>query len=61
MTMGSVSHVKEGKKDLVIDVHRFARLVVRLEDSLNVGFIVHHNSESPWWLRCIPNNTLVNY
>ena len=46
MTMGSVSHVGERKKDLVKDVHRLARLVVRLEDSPIGGFMVHHHSES---------------
>ena len=46
MTMGSVSHVEEYKKDLVKDVHRLARLGVRLEDSPSGGFMVHHNSES---------------
>ena len=35
MTMGSLSHVEEAKKDLVKDVHRLARLGVILEDSLN--------------------------
>ena len=29
LTMGSVSHVEEAKKDLVKDVHRYARLSVR--------------------------------
>ena len=46
MTMGSVSHVEEAKKDLVRDVHRMARLGVRLEDSPDGCFMVHHNSES---------------
>ena len=46
MTMGSVSHVEEDNKDLVKDVHRLAWLSVRLEDSPNGGFIVHHNSRS---------------
>ena len=46
MTMGSVLHFEEGKKDLVKEVHRLARLGVRLEDSPNDGFMVHHNSES---------------
>ena len=46
MTMGSVSHVEESKKDLFKDVHRLARLGVRLEDSPNGVFMVHHNSES---------------
>ena len=45
MTMGNVSHVNEVKKDLVKDVHRLARLGVRLDD-LNSGYMVHHNSES---------------
>ena len=46
MTIGSVSHTEEAKKDLVKDVNRMARLGVRLEHSLNGGFMVHHNSES---------------
>ena len=32
MTMGSVSHIEEGKKNIVKDVHRLAKLGVRLED-----------------------------
>ena len=46
MTMGSVSHNDEAKKDLVKDVHRLARLGVRLENSPNGCFMVHNNSES---------------
>ena len=46
LTMGSVSHVEESKKDLFKDVHRLARLGVRLEDSPNGDFILHHNSDS---------------
>ena len=46
LTMDSVSHVEEGKKDLAKYVHRFARLGVRLEDSPNGGFAVHNNSGS---------------
>ena len=45
MTMGNVSHIDKSKKDLVKDIHRLARLGVRLEDSSNGGFMVHHNSE----------------
>ena len=37
MTMGSVSHVVKAMKYLVKDVHRLARLGVRLEDSPNGG------------------------
>ena len=44
MTMGSVSHVEESKKDLVKYVHRLARLGARLEDSSNGSFMVHHPS-----------------
>ncbi|XP_069150485.1 uncharacterized protein [Solanum lycopersicum] len=46
MSMGCVSHVEEDKKELVKDVHRLARLGVRLDDSQNGGFMVHHNSDS---------------
>ena len=45
MTMGSVSQVKEEKKDLVKDVHRLACLGVHLEDSPIGGFMVHHNCD----------------
>ena len=40
MTMGSVSHVEEGRKNFIKDVHRLARLGVRLEDS------------PIWWFYC---------
>ena len=46
MIIGRVSHIDEANKDLVKDVHRLARLCVRLEDSLSGGFMVHHNSEA---------------
>ena len=46
MTMGSVSHIDEAKKDLVRDVHRLSTVGVRLEGSQKGGFTVHHNSES---------------
>ena len=46
ITMGSVSHVEEAKKDLVKGVHRFASLGIRLEYTPNGGFLVHRNSES---------------
>ena len=45
MTMGSVSHVEEAKKEIVKDVHRLDKLGVRLEDFPKGGFMVHHNSE----------------
>ena len=46
MTMGSVYHIEEPKKYLVKVVHSLATLGVRLDDSPNSGFMVHHNSES---------------
>ena len=46
MTMGSVSHLIEAKKDLAREVDKLARLGVRLESSLDGDAIVHHNSES---------------
>ena len=45
MIMGNVSHLEKSKKDLVKDVHRLDKFGVRLEDSQNGGFMVHHNSE----------------
>ena len=45
LSVGSVSHIDEDKKDLVNDVQSFSRLGVILEDSLNGHFMVHHNSE----------------
>ena len=59
MNMSSMSHIEASKKDLVKYVQRLGRLdvrledslnggfmVVRLEDSSNGGFIVHHNCKS---------------
>ena len=46
MTMVSVSHVYKGKKDLIKDVHRLARLCVQLEHAPNGGFVDHNNSKS---------------
>ena len=46
ITMCSVSRVDEENQDLVQDIRRLSRLGVRLNASLNRGFIVHHNSES---------------
>ena len=44
--MGSVTHIYDDKIELVKEVHRFARLGVRLEDSSKGGSMVHHNFES---------------
>ena len=61
MTIGSVYHIGESKKDLVRDVHRFARLRVRLEDSSDGGFMVHHNSESSLIVAVKSKTTLTNH
>ena len=39
MSMGSVSHIKEAKKDLLRKAHRMASLEVRFEDSPDGGFM----------------------
>ena len=46
MTMINVFLVHETKKDLVTYFYRLARMGVRLEDSPNGGFTVHHNYKS---------------
>ena len=44
--MRSTSHVEEEKKELVKDVHRFARLGVRHMDSVAGGIVVTKGEES---------------
>jgi len=44
--MGSVSHLVEGKKELARDVHRLARLGVRLFDSAEGSIGVKSSFES---------------
>ena len=61
MTMGSVSHVNGEIKELVKDVHRFAHLGVRLEDSLNCDFMVHHNSDLSLVVEVKSKNHLILY
>ncbi|KAH0709204.1 hypothetical protein KY284_010631 [Solanum tuberosum] len=46
VSMGSVSHVEEEKRELARDVHRLARLGVRVEDSPKGGVMIRHNFES---------------
>ena len=46
MTMGIVSHLDEAKKELTRELHRLARLGVRLESSPDGGAISHPNSKS---------------
>ena len=47
ISMANLSHVDDATKDLAREVHRLARLGVRLESSTDGGAIVHHKSESP--------------
>ena len=46
MSMGSTAHVENGKKELVKDIHRLARLGVQLVDSTSGGVSVHCCFES---------------
>ena len=46
LSMGSVSHIDDEKKELVKGVHQFARLGVRLVDTLSRGVSVHSCFES---------------
>ncbi|WMV25598.1 hypothetical protein MTR67_018983 [Solanum verrucosum] len=46
LSMGSVAHVEDDKKELVWNVHRLSRLGVQLVDSTNGGVMVHNGSES---------------
>ncbi|WMV32778.1 hypothetical protein MTR67_026163, partial [Solanum verrucosum] len=46
LSMGSVTHIEDEKKELVCDVHRLARLGLQLVDSPKCGFTVHKGSES---------------
>lgn len=45
MSMGSVAHVDDNKKELVKYVHRLARLGVPIEHSPKGGFMVYYISE----------------
>ncbi|WMV45591.1 hypothetical protein MTR67_038976 [Solanum verrucosum] len=46
LSMGSVAHVEEVKKDLVRDVLRFIRFDIPLVDSTKDGVMVHNSFES---------------
>lgn len=48
--VGSVAHIDEGKKALVKDVHRLARLGVRLGDSNDGGFMFEITQSLLWLL-----------
>ncbi|KAH0652788.1 hypothetical protein KY289_030466 [Solanum tuberosum] len=42
LSMGSVAHIEEEKKELVQNIHRLARLGVQLVDSTKGGVMVHN-------------------
>ncbi|KAH0730144.1 hypothetical protein KY289_001332 [Solanum tuberosum] len=44
LLIGSVAHIEDYKKELVRDVHRLARVGVRLVDSTKGGVMVHNGS-----------------
>ena len=44
MSMGSTTHIEDEKKELVKDVHRLAKLGVRLVDSTSGGVSLHPSS-----------------
>ncbi|KAH0784113.1 hypothetical protein KY290_003711 [Solanum tuberosum] len=46
LSMGSITHVEEGKRELAKDLHRLARLGVRLSDSAEGGIAVTSRAES---------------
>ena len=46
LSMGSTSHVEEGKKDFAKDVHKLARLGIWIMDSLEEGIVVINGVES---------------
>ena len=46
LSMGSTAHVEEEKRELAKDVHRLARLGVRLMDSTEGGVVVMNGAES---------------
>ena len=46
ISMGSIYHIDDKNKELVKDVHRLARLGVRLVDSTSGVVLVHLSSES---------------
>ncbi|KAH0739920.1 hypothetical protein KY290_038625 [Solanum tuberosum] len=46
LSMGSIAHIKEGRRELAKDVHRQARLGVRLTDSAEGGIAVTNGVES---------------
>ncbi|WMV18548.1 hypothetical protein MTR67_011933 [Solanum verrucosum] len=46
LSMGSVSHIDDDKKELVQEVHRLTHLGVQLVDSTKSGVVIHNGSKS---------------
>ncbi|WMV24813.1 hypothetical protein MTR67_018198 [Solanum verrucosum] len=59
LSMGSVAHVEDEKKELVCDVHRLAQLGFQLVDSTKGGFMVHHSPKSSLVVNVKLSNTLI--
>ncbi|WMV50499.1 hypothetical protein MTR67_043884, partial [Solanum verrucosum] len=59
LSMDSVAHVEEGKKELVCDVHRLDRLGVWLVNSNEGGVMVHNGLESSFVLDVKATRALV--
>ncbi|WMV28854.1 hypothetical protein MTR67_022239 [Solanum verrucosum] len=45
LSMRSIAHVDDDKKELVRDIHGLARLSVQLVDSTKGGIVVHNGSK----------------
>lgn len=58
VSMFNVSHIKDGKRELVKDVYHLAHLRVRLSGSSEGGILVHNRSESSLVVNAIVNQDL---
>ncbi|WMV18744.1 hypothetical protein MTR67_012129 [Solanum verrucosum] len=61
LSMGSVAHIEEERKELAKDVHRLARLEVCLTDTSDRGVIVQNGSESTLVVELRKNKILILY
>lgn len=59
LSMGSVSHIEDGKRKLVQNIHRFARLGVRKMESTKDGVAIQNGSESSFRHMLKPSNVLI--
>ncbi|WMV50269.1 hypothetical protein MTR67_043654, partial [Solanum verrucosum] len=61
LSMGTVAHLEDQKRELVCDVLRLARLGVQLVDSTKGGVMVHNGTESSIVMDVSLNKTLIPY